>query len=82
MRAHKAASGDDYSGEPVKAVEGTTRTNDAYSRLMDLVNEQRRGSETVEQTFARLYADPENRNLVATEKRVHAERVTKVLGIG
>jgi hypothetical protein len=77
MQAHKAATGDDYSGEPVKAVEGPTTPNDAYRRLMDLANEQRRGGETVEQAFARLYADPKHRDLVTTEKRMHTARVAK-----
>ena len=44
MRAHRAAAGEDYSGEPVKAVEGPTTTNDAYRRLMDLANEPKSGS--------------------------------------
>jgi hypothetical protein len=48
MRAHKAASGEDYSGEPVKADDEPV-TNDAYKRLMDLANESRRNGETVEQ---------------------------------
>jgi hypothetical protein len=80
MQAHKAATGEDYSGEPVKADDAPTPTNDAYSRLMDLANEQRRGGETVEQAFARLYADPKNRDLVVTEKRMHTERVAKAMG--
>jgi hypothetical protein len=79
-RAHKAASGEDYSGEPAKADDGPAATNDAYSRLMDLANEQRREGETVEQAFARLHADPKNRDLVTTEKRMHQVRVAKAMG--
>jgi hypothetical protein len=82
MQAHKAASGEDYSGEPVKVVEGPTTPNDAYRRLMDLANEKRQQGETVEQTFARLYADPQYRDLVSTEKRLHNVRVAKAMGIG
>jgi hypothetical protein len=82
MRAHRAAAGEDYSGEPVKADDAPTATNDAYSRLMDLANEQRREGETVEQAFARLYADPKYRDLVSTEKRMHSVRVAKAMGAG
>jgi hypothetical protein len=35
----------------------------------------------VEQAFARLYADPKYRDLVATEKRMHGARVVKTLRI-
>lgn len=82
MKAHRAAVGEDYSGEPVKADDAPTATNDAYNRLKDLANEQRRGGETVEQAFARLYADPKNRDLVTTEKRMHTARVAKAMGTG
>jgi hypothetical protein len=82
MRAHQAASGEDYSGEPVKAVEGPTTTNDAYRRLMDLANEKRQQGETVEQAFSRLYADPNYRDLVSTVKRMHNVRVAKAMGAG
>ena len=81
MRAHKAASGEDYSGEPVKADDEPV-TNEAFRRLMDLANESRRNGETVEHAFARLYADPKSRDLVTTEKRMHTERVAKALGTG
>jgi len=57
MQAHKAATGEDYSGEPVKA-------------------------DDVEQAFSRLYADPKNRGLVTTEKRLHNVRVAKAMGAG
>jgi hypothetical protein len=82
MQAHKAASGEDYSGEPVNTVEGPTTTNDAYRRLMDLANDERKTGETVEQAFARLYADPSYRDLVATEKRLYSARASKALGGG
>ena len=82
MQAHKAASGEDYSGERIKADDGPIATNDAYKRLMDLANEKRKPGETVEQAFARLYADPNYRDLVTTEKRMHNVRVNKALGGG
>jgi hypothetical protein len=81
MQAHKAAQGDDFSGEPEKDDEAPT-TNDAFRRLMDLANEKRQKGESVEQAFARLYADPNNRDLVSTEKRLHNVRVAKALGLG
>jgi hypothetical protein len=81
MQAHKAAGGDDYSGEPDKPIEEPV-TNEAYQRLMDLAAKERRGSETVEQCFSRLHADPKYRDLVATEKRMHNVRVAKALGLG
>jgi hypothetical protein len=80
MQAHKAASGDDYSGEAEDKTGGEPVTNDAYRRLVDLAAEKREKGETVEQAFARLYADPKYRDLVVTEKRMHAERVTKAMG--
>jgi hypothetical protein len=49
---------------------------------MDLANEQRRERETVEQAFARLYVDPNNRDLVSTEKQIHKARVGKAMGVG
>jgi hypothetical protein len=54
MRAHRAAAGEDYSGEPVKADDEPV-TNEAFQRLMlmSLAAGQRRSGETVEQTFAR-----------------------------
>ena len=48
---------------------------------MDLAKENRKEGETVEQAFARLYADPKNRDLVATEKRLHQAWVAKALGV-
>jgi len=81
LHAHKMAGGEDYAGEPEKAEE-EPKTNEAYRRLMDLAAENRREGETVEQAFARLYADPKYRDLVVTEKRMHTERVMKVLGLG
>jgi hypothetical protein len=81
MQAHKAAGGDDYSGEPDKPIEEPV-TNEAYQRLMDSAAKERRESETVEQCFRRLHADPKYRDLVATEKRLHNVRVAKAMGIG
>jgi hypothetical protein len=81
MQAHKAAIGEDYSGEPEKNDEAPT-TSDAFRRLMDLANEKREKGETAEQAFARLYADPNNRDLVSTEKRMHNLRVAKAMGAG
>jgi hypothetical protein len=49
---------------------------------MDLANEKRKKGETVEQAFARLYADPKYRDLVATEKRMQAQKVAKAVGVG
>jgi hypothetical protein len=82
MQAHKAARGDDYTGEPDDKTDDEPATNDAYRRLMDLAAEKREKGETVEQAFARLYADPKYRDLVATEKRAHTDRVAKAMGIG
>jgi hypothetical protein len=56
-------------------------TNDAYRRLMALANENRQKGETVEQAFARLYADPSYRELVSMEKRMHTARVAKAVGV-
>jgi hypothetical protein len=81
MQAHKAASGEDFSGEPDK-VDDEPTTNEAFRRLMNLANEKRREGETTEQAFARLYADPQYRNLVFTEKRQHAARVAKAMAAG
>jgi len=81
MQAHKAASGEDYSGEPEDTDDEPT-TNEGYQRLMDLAAEKRKKGETVEQAFARLYADPKYRDLVATEKRMHQARVAKAIGFG
>jgi len=81
FQAHKAADGVDYTGELDEADEKPV-TNEAYRRLMKLAADNRSDGETLEQSFARLYADPKYRDLVATEKRMHAERVTKVLGLG
>ena len=82
MRAHRMADGEDYQGEPDEDVVDVPVTNDAFHRLMDLANEKRREGETVEQAFARLYADPKNRDLVTTEKRMHKVRVAKAMGKG
>jgi hypothetical protein len=82
MQAHKAASGEDYSGEQDDKACDEPVTNEAFQRLMSLAAEQRRSGETVEQTFARLYADPKNRDIVATEKRMHNIRVSKAMGAG
>jgi hypothetical protein len=49
---------------------------------MDLANERRKPGETVEQAFARVYADPNYRDLVVTEKRMHTERVVKSIETG
>jgi hypothetical protein len=81
MHAHKLAGGEDYQGEPDEE-DNQPFTNEGYRRLMDLANQNRREGETVEQAFARLYADPKNRDLVATEKRLHQARVAKALRIG
>jgi hypothetical protein len=81
MQAHKAASGEDYSGEPDKD-DAEPTTNDAFRRLMDLATEKREQGETVEQAFARLYSDPKYRDLVSTEKRMHGAQVAKAMGIG
>jgi hypothetical protein len=82
MRAHRAAAGEDYSGEQDDKADDKPVTNEAFQRLMSLAAEQRRSGETVEQTFARLYADPKNRDLVSMEKRMHSARVAKALGVG
>jgi hypothetical protein len=82
MQAHKAATGDDYQGEPDENVVDMPATNDAFRRLMDLANEKRREGETTEQAFARLYSDPKHWDLVSTEKRLHNVRVAKAMGIG
>jgi len=81
MQAHKAARGEDYSGESDNA-DDEPQTNEGYRRLMDLAVEKRRKNETLERAFARLYADPKYRDLVAAEKRMHTERMTKAMGIG
>jgi hypothetical protein len=81
MQAHKLAGGEDYQGEPDED-DGEPMTNEGYRRLMDLANENRKEGETVEQAFARLYTDPKNRDLVATEKRLHQAWVAKALGTG
>jgi hypothetical protein len=81
MQAHKAASGEDFTGEPDKDDNEPT-TNEAFRRLMDLATEKRELGETVEQAFARLYADPKYRDLVSAEKRMHGARVAKAMGIG
>jgi hypothetical protein len=80
MQAHKTASGEDYSGEPDNDDDAPT-TNEAYRRLMDLAAEKRKKGETIEQAFARLYADPRYADLVKREKAAHAQRVEKVMGI-
>jgi len=66
MTAYKAARGEDYSGERGD-VEDEPNTNEGYRRLMELASAKRKKGETVEQAFARLYADPEYRDLVASE---------------
>jgi len=81
MQAHKMADGEDYQGEPDED-DGEPMTNEGYRRLMGLANEQREKGETVEQAFARLYADPKYRDLVATEKRMHNIRVAKAMRAG
>ena len=52
-----------------------------YATLLELAAEKRKRGETVEQAFARLYADPSYRDLVATETQTHNSRVTKALGV-
>jgi len=52
-----AAGSEDYNGEQDKEDDEPV-TNEAYWRLMDLAAEKRKKGETVEQAFARLYADP------------------------
>jgi len=81
MQAHKAAGGEDYCGEPGKPSDEPV-ISEAYRRLMDLAAEKRKKGETVEQAFARLYADPKYRDLVVTEKRMHSARVAKAVGVG
>jgi hypothetical protein len=80
MEAHRAAGGEDYSGE-LDPEDEKPIANDAYQRLMDLAAEKQKNGETVEQAFARLYADPRHRDLVVTEKRMHSARVAKAFGI-
>jgi hypothetical protein len=65
--SHKAAGGEDYSGEPDE-VQEEPMTSEPYRQLMDLANKNRKKDETVEQAFARLYSDPKYRDLVTTEK--------------
>ena len=81
MQAHKAGGGEDYCGEADEADDEPTR-NEGYRRLMDLANEKRKKDETVEQAFARLYADPKYQDLVTTEKRMHNVQVAKAMGLG
>ena len=81
MQAHKAASGEDYCGEADNA-HAEPMTSEPYRRLMDLASKQRKEDETVERAFARLYADPEYRDLVTTEKRLHNVLVAKAMGLG
>jgi hypothetical protein len=81
MQAHKAASGEDFTGERDKDDKEPT-TNEAFRRLMDLATDKREQGETVEQAFARLYADPKYRDLVALEKRLHSAQLAKAMGIG
>jgi len=81
LTAYKTVGGEDYSGEQDN-VEDEPQTNEGYRRLMDLAAERRRDGETIQQTFARLYADLDYRQLVATEKRMHPGRVAKAMGIG
>jgi hypothetical protein len=81
MRAHKLAGGENYQGEPEED-DNQPVTNEGYRRLMDLANENRKEDETIEQAFARLYTDPKNRDLVATEKRLHQARVAKAFRVG
>ena len=81
MQAHKAAVGEDYCGEADNA-HAVPTTNEGYQRLMDLAAEKRKKGETVEQAFARLYADSKYRDLVATEKRLHSVQVAKAMGLG
>jgi hypothetical protein len=81
MQAHKAASGEDFTGERDKD-DNEPVTNEAFRRLMDLATDKREQGETVEQAFARLYSDPKYRDLVSTEKRMHGARVAKAMGIG
>ena len=81
MQAHRAAGGEDYSGEP-DADDDEPLTNEAFRRLMDLAAEKRKKGETVEQAFARVHADPKYRDLVTTERRMHNARVAKAMGAG
>jgi hypothetical protein len=67
MQAHKAASGEDFTGEPDEDDDEPT-TNEAFRRLMDLATEKRELGETVEQAFARLYSDPKYRD----HRKAHA----------
>jgi hypothetical protein len=80
MQAHKAARGEDYAGQR-DDVDDEPDTNEGYRRLMDFAAEKRKKGETVEQAFARLYADPKYRDLVGAEKRMHTERMAKAMGI-
>ena len=58
------------------------KTNEAYRRLRDLAIQERKQGETVEQAFARVHADPKYRDLVSIEKRMHAAKMNKAIGLG
>jgi len=50
---------------------------------MDLADENRKDGETIlNRPSPGLYADPNNRDLVSAEKRMHRARVAKAMGAG
>lgn len=79
MQAHNATVGEDYCGEADNAHD-EPMTSEPYRQLMDLANKKRKKDETVEQAFARLYADPKYKDLVTTEKRMYNVQVAKAMG--
>jgi hypothetical protein len=82
LAAYKVASGEDY--RPVPASAEPLATSADCERLAKKAEKlcQDRSELSEARAFARVYEDPENRQLVDADRPAHYQRIGSALGIG
>jgi hypothetical protein len=70
-----ASGGQPPMPSPGKGERGDAAAVDAYQRLMELARTHKKGTETLEQCFARLYASGQYSDLIKMQKSQHLARL-------
>jgi hypothetical protein len=70
-----ASGGQPAMPSPGKGERGDAAGVEAYARLMELAKANKRDSETLEQSFSRIYSSPEYANLIKADKAAHMQKI-------